>query len=95
MANNLKDLDAEQVIKSVYQETENALQVTNSSGPGGSLDVIVLNSLVPEEYDYVSLSYTGDNLTGVVYKTGGAGGVTVATLTLAYTGDKLISITRS
>lgn len=95
MANNLKDLDAEQVIKSVYQEAENALQVTNGSGPGGSLDVIVLNSLVPEEYDYVSLSYTGDNLTGVVYKTGGASGTVVATLTLAYTGDKLISITRT
>ena len=45
--------------------------------------------------DYIALSYTGDNLTGVVYKTGGAGGTTVATLTLAYTGSVLDSITKT
>jgi hypothetical protein len=46
-------------------------------------------------YDYISLSYTGDNLTGVVYKTGGSGGTTVATLTLAYTGSVLNTITKT
>lgn len=46
-------------------------------------------------HDYVSMSYTGDNLTGVVYKTGGAAGTTVATLTLAYTGANLTSVTKS
>lgn len=46
-------------------------------------------------HDYISLSYTGDNLTGVVYKTGGAGGTTVATLTLTYSGSNLTSVTRS
>lgn len=46
-------------------------------------------------YDYISLGYTGSNLTTVVYKTGGAGGTTVATLTLAYTGSQLDSITKS
>ena len=46
-------------------------------------------------YDYVSLSYTGSNLTGVVYKTGGASGSTVATLTLAYSGSNLVSVTKS
>jgi hypothetical protein len=45
--------------------------------------------------DFISLSYTGANLTGVVYKTGGAGGTTVATLTLAYSGSNLISVTKS
>jgi hypothetical protein len=45
--------------------------------------------------DYIALSYTGANLTGVVYKTGGAGGTTVATLTLAYSGSNLISVTKS
>jgi len=55
----------------------------------------VANSLVPSTYDYISLSYTDDDLTGVVYKTGGASGTTVSTLTLAYTDGNLISITKS
>ena len=46
-------------------------------------------------YDYISLSYTGDNLTGVVFKTGGSSGTTVATLTLAYSGSNLTSVTKS
>jgi len=46
-------------------------------------------------YDYVSLSYTGIDLTGVVYKTGGSGGTTVATLTLGYSGGELVSVARS
>ena len=56
---------------------------------------IALTALVPIEYDYISLGYTGVNLTEVVYKTNGASGTTVATLTLAYTGTTLDSITRS
>ena len=56
---------------------------------------IALTALVPTEYDYISLAYSGANLTTVVYKTDGASGATVATLTLAYTGTTLDSITRS
>ena len=56
----------------------------------------VVAGLSIPEHDYISLSYTGTNLTGVVYKTGGSGGTTVATLTLAYDGnDNLISVTKS
>jgi hypothetical protein len=54
-----------------------------------------LNSLVPSAYDYVSLTYTGDNVTTVVYKLGGSGGSTVSTLTLAYSGDNLTSVTKT
>lgn len=43
-----------------------------------------LNSLIPGEYDYIGLSYTGSNLTGVVFKLGGASGTIISTLTLAY-----------
>lgn len=46
-------------------------------------------------HDYIALGYTGDNLTSVVYKIGGASGTTVATLTLAYTGSVLDSITKT
>jgi hypothetical protein len=56
----------------------------------------VINGLSIPEHDYISLSYTGSNLTGVVYKTGGSGGTTVGTLTLTYDGnDNLISVTKS
>jgi hypothetical protein len=58
--------------------------------------VNVLTGLEIPEHDYIDLSYTGSNLIGVVYKTGGSGGTTVATLTLAYDGnDNLISVTKS
>ena len=51
-----------------------------------------LAQLVPEQYDEIALSYTGDDLTGVVYK---AATITVATLTLGYTSGKLTSVVRS
>lgn len=58
--------------------------------------VNVLAGLNIPKHDYISLSYTGSNLTGVVYKTGGSGGTTVATLTLAYDGsNNLTSVTKS
>ncbi|UOF79272.1 hypothetical protein [Caudoviricetes sp.] len=61
-----------------------------------SEEVFALNGLKIPNHDYISLSYTGSNLTGVVYKTGGSSGTTVATLTLAYDGSSnLTSVTRS
>lgn len=54
-----------------------------------------LNKLVPEEYDYISLSYTGNNLTTVIYRQGGATGTLVATLALTYTGSRLDTVTRT
>lgn len=55
-----------------------------------------LNSLIPGKYDYISLGYTGSNLTSVVFKTGGSGGTTVSTLTLGYDGsNNLISVTKT
>lgn len=56
----------------------------------------IVSGLVPEEYDYIALSYTGDNLTGVVYRANGSSGTVVATLVLAYDGsDNLITVTRT
>lgn len=73
-----------------------ALELHKPPGtPGYIRYTIPTNTLVHEQYDYISLSYTGDNLTTVVYKTGGSGGSTVATLTLAYTGAVLDTVTRS
>jgi len=56
---------------------------------------VMFEGLEIPTHDYIGLTYTGDDLTGVVYKTGGAGGTTVASLTLAYSGGKLVSVTRS
>lgn len=46
-------------------------------------------------HDYISLGYTGQNVTSVIYKTGGSGGTVVATLTLGYSGSDLISVTKT
>lgn len=74
--------------------------VTAKQGDAGAAGWPVkdLNKLVPTEYDYVSLTYVGatDNIDTVTYKTGGAGGTTVATLTLTYDGnDRITSVTRT
>lgn len=56
------------------------------------------SSLVAVAYDYQSISYVGvtTNIDTVVYKSGGAGGTTVATLTMGYDGSsRLTSVTRS
>jgi len=47
------------------------------------------------EHDYITLTYTGANVTGVVYRSGGANGLVVTTLTLSYTGDNLTTIAKS
>jgi hypothetical protein len=60
-----------------------------------TLGRLILSTLVPTDFDYISLSYTGDDLTGVVYKRGGSGGTTVATLTLVYSSSILQTVTRS
>lgn len=86
MANNLKKLDFQQIIRSTYDESSNSLQ-TQSMG-----------SLVPEPYDELVLTYvTAGNGLGeietVTYKKDGS---TIAVITLGYDGsDKLISVVRS
>ena len=76
---------------------ENSLlyEVMKVSTIDGDPLAVVAGLSIPE-HDYTALSYTGTNLTGVVYKTGGSGGTTVATLTLVYDGnDNIISVTKS
>jgi hypothetical protein len=71
---------------------DNTASVTDD----GALKVDALEGLDIPAHDYISLSYTGSNLTGVIYKSGGSGGVTVAALTLVYDGsNNLISVAKS
>lgn len=60
-----------------------------------SVNTNLLNQLVSEKFDYIELSYTSGDLTGVIYKLGGSSGTTVATLILVYSGGNLVSVTRS
>lgn len=71
-----------------------SLAWVRSTGDSSGASSVIEGLSIPA-HDYIALSYTGSNLTGVIYKTGGAGGTTVATLTLAYTGSVLDSITKS
>jgi len=43
--------------------------------------------LLPDAFDYVSCSYPTTTQEVYVYKTGGSGGTTVATITVNYTND--------
>ena len=52
-------------------------------------------TLIPAAYDYILLGYTGENVTTVTYKTGGASGTTVGTLTLTYSGSNVTSVTKT
>ncbi len=77
-------------------ESDNAGNLhTVGSNPEALAELQTLNSLVPSVYDYIEMSYASDKLTGVVFKVGGSGGGTVSTLTLAYTGENLTSVTKS
>jgi len=55
-----------------------------------------MNCLITEAYDYIHLAYTGSNLTTVTYKSGGASGTIIATLTLTYdVSDNLETVTKT
>lgn len=72
--------------------TADGVEIKNDAGN----PVPVVTGLEIPKHNYIGLTYTGGNLTGVVYKTGGSGGTTVATLTLAYDGsNNLTSVTKS
>lgn len=75
-----QDRDFGQVLKEVFDGTSSSLRVLDSS------------NLIPNEYDTIQLSYSGGNLTEVVYK---LNGLTVATLDLTYSGSNLIEVVRS
>lgn len=54
--------------------------------------IVTSDSFNIPAYDYIDLNYSGTQLASVDYKSGGAGGTTVATLTLNYSGTQLTSV---
>lgn len=71
---------------------DNAASVTDD----GALKVVAIEGFLIPEHDYVQMSYTDSNLTGVTYKAGGSGGAIVGALTLTYDGsNNLISVAKA
>lgn len=85
---------------SANQTTANA-SLSNIEADIDALNARLAGNLVPETFDYVAVTYVAaGNGTGeietVTYRTGGAAGSVVATLTLAYDGsDRLSTVTRT
>jgi len=90
------------------EQTTNQAHVDESIGVGGKtttgsfmpfrLDTsgnMILSTLVPFPHDYIHLDYAGALLGSAIYRTGGSGGTTVATVVLAYSGTALTDITRT
>jgi hypothetical protein len=73
----------------------NTQRVTLATDGPGVASLSSIAGLSIPAHDFIALSYTGADLTGVAYRTGGAGGTTVGTLTLAYSGGALASVTKS
>ena len=57
--------------------------ITGATGPAGIFD--------PGIYDYVGYTFTGDNITGITYRNGGATGAISRSLTVNYNIDGDIS----
>ena len=77
---NQSGLDFRQVLKAAFYDDKYQLKTINCS------------QLIPDEYDKIELTYTGEDVTTVVYK---KNNVTIATLALAYSSGKLSSVTRT
>lgn len=74
MSNPPSLLDGFQVLKAAYDD----------SNPG-ALKARLSNVIVPSDYDYIGYTNTNSTTDTYVYKTGGASGTTVATVTIVYT----------
>ena len=58
--------------------------VTIQVNDDGSINTFVLNSFIPEAYDYVGVAYPDTTTETYTFKSGGSGGTTEATITLVY-----------
>ncbi len=87
VGSNIADIDS--------RGSKNALAVEVLDANGNQISIS--SGLVTAAYDYIELSnYNANNDPGtIVYKINGASGTIVATLTLAYSGSNLISVTKT
>ena len=59
-----------------------------------TLRTFEIAQLVPKEFDSIKLTYTSSHLTKIEYFINGISGTLVATLTLTWTDNNLISVVR-
>ena len=89
MAKPASGLDANQVLQHGFDDASKSHRMLN------------LGQLVPSEYDYMSMTYVAagngaGEVETVTYKSGGAAGTTVATLTMTYdASNSVATVTRS
>lgn len=85
-------------------EAKQDTQITSLGNIEADIDALnarLAGALVPETFDYLELTYVAagngaGEVETVIYKTGGAAGTTVATLTLAYDANNNVSsVTRT
>lgn len=101
--NEARDADYGTLSAQVYGERSSASRriSSTSTSSGEALNVALTNGLVPESYDYMELTYVAagngaGEVETVIYKSGGSGGSTVATLTLTYNAsDEVATITKT
>ena len=63
--------------------------------PGGG-DAVMRQGLEIPTHDHITNTYSGSNLTTVVFRRGGASGTVVATLTMTYDGSgNVLTVARS
>lgn len=81
---------------------DNYTMETEQQSGGQQRQVVKMaGTLVPENYDYFALTYVAagngaGEIETIVYKTGGAAGTTVATITNTYNADnKLSTVTKT
>lgn len=80
-------------------ETISFIEDGNQANPVSDINplpVYQTSGLSLPVHDYISCTYTGSNLTQVVYKDGGSGGMVVAMLTMTYDGaSNLLTVTKT
>lgn len=84
---------------SIHGRNQDKQTTTTTDGAFERLDVsaIIASSLIPKTYDFISFSPATNAPTSIVFKTGGSGGTTVATLTITYgtSGIDVSTVTRT
>jgi hypothetical protein len=85
--------DANPIVLHAKRDADSEIAHPVLVGTNGEL--LVAEGLIPTTYDYISLTYSGSNITTAVYKVGGSGGTTVASLALTYSGNNITSVTRT
>ena len=81
-----------------FDDLEPANFEESTKYPKSTRRVNIKNTLVTEAYDYVGVTYPNSTTEVYIFKTGGVGGTTVATVTVVYTAadkESLSSVTRS